>query len=136
MGSKKSKADYRQIYKDYYGIDFDSSFAVHHIDFDRQNNAIDNLLLMPRQLHAKYHFVYSQLFGPDKTADLSREFRLTDAAVSFHYSQWLRLMAETLDEVIPWFKMKQFGYDELQANLGLVKQDGKCGMDKNSNSHI
>lgn len=31
------KFDYRQYYKDYYNIDFDVEYEVHHIDFDRNN---------------------------------------------------------------------------------------------------
>ena len=34
--------NYRKLYKDYYGIDFDDYFEVHHIDRNRKNNKIDN----------------------------------------------------------------------------------------------
>lgn len=48
--------DYRKKYKRYYGIDFGSDFVVHHLDFNRENNDISNLLLMPKELHEKYHY--------------------------------------------------------------------------------
>ena len=48
--------DYISIYKDATGIDFDSSnYEVHHIDEDRSNNDIENLVLLPKELHSKYH---------------------------------------------------------------------------------
>ena len=53
--------DYRKFYKQYYGINFDEEMAVHHCDFDRSNNSIDNLLLMPADLHHRYHFLINSL---------------------------------------------------------------------------
>ena len=61
MGRKKSAKNYRQFYKDYYGIEFGTDMVIHHIDFDRTNNDIDNLLLMPAELHGKYHLTIAQL---------------------------------------------------------------------------
>lgn len=49
--------NYRKYYKDYYGIDFDSNYVIHHIDFDRSNNDINNLILLPSKLHSRYHFL-------------------------------------------------------------------------------
>ena len=43
--------DYRLKYKRYYNIDYDSSFDIHHIDINHENNDIKNLLLLPRSLH-------------------------------------------------------------------------------------
>ena len=42
---------YREKYKRYYGIEFGKDFVIHHIDFDRENNDISNLVLLPRELH-------------------------------------------------------------------------------------
>lgn len=106
MVRKRKNVDYRQLYKDHYGLEFGNDMAVHHIDFDRSNNSIDNLLLLPRSLHSKYHFVYSMLFGLKCDQDLKDELKLTGPMVPTHYSQWLRKMAETLDEVQPWIAMK------------------------------
>ena len=46
---------YRAKYKRHYGINFDSGYVIHHIDGNRQNNDINNLLLLPLSLHSKYH---------------------------------------------------------------------------------
>lgn len=52
--------DYKKIYADYYGIKWDSSlFEVHHIDRNRENNDIKNLVLIPKKLHAEYHRIIS-----------------------------------------------------------------------------
>ena len=47
--------NYRQFYKDYYQIEFGKEYEVHHIDGNRENNDISNLILLPRELHRKYH---------------------------------------------------------------------------------
>ena len=47
--------NYREKYKRYYGIEFGTEYVVHHIDENRGNNSIDNLLLLPKELHSKYH---------------------------------------------------------------------------------
>ncbi len=62
--------DYRKYYKDYYDIDFDGKeFEVHHIDFDRENNDIRNLILLPKGLHERYHDLlpYVQSLVDDKS---------------------------------------------------------------------
>ena len=48
--------NYRQKYKYHYKINFDNKYVIHHIDGDRDNNDIKNLVLLPRDLHSKYHF--------------------------------------------------------------------------------
>lgn len=48
--------NYRTKYKRYYNIEFDNRYVVHHIDGNRENNDISNLVLLPKELHSKYHF--------------------------------------------------------------------------------
>lgn len=50
-----SNFNYRKYYKNYYNIDFDKKYVVHHIDCNRENNNIHNLVLLPVELHIKYH---------------------------------------------------------------------------------
>lgn len=54
--------NYRKFYKEYYQIEFDNSFHIHHIDGNRENNNINNLLLLPKKLHQQYHFLKSKLY--------------------------------------------------------------------------
>lgn len=48
--------DYRKYFKEYYGIDFSSKYDIHHIDLNHNNNSIKNLMILPKDLHHKYHF--------------------------------------------------------------------------------
>lgn len=52
--------DYRKNYADYYGIKWDSKlFEIHHIDRNRENNNLLNLVLLPKKLHKEYHRIIS-----------------------------------------------------------------------------
>lgn len=53
--------NYRERYKQYYKIDFDDSYDIHHIDFNRENNNIRNLLLLPKKLHIEYHSILEKV---------------------------------------------------------------------------
>ena len=116
MGRKRKHVDYRQLYKDYYGIEFDRNMVVHHIDFDRSNNNIDNLILLPNRVHAKYHCALQMLIGLDMSNALNEELKLTGPMVPMHYSQWLRIMADALDETLPWIKMK-YDYENIPQHV-------------------
>ena len=47
--------NYRKYYREKLEVNLDSSFVVHHIDGNRQNNDILNLVALPKRLHLKYH---------------------------------------------------------------------------------
>lgn len=103
MGRKRKHFDYRQYYKDYYGIDFDKSMVVHHIDFDRTNNNIDNLLLMPRELHSKYHWIVS-MFGGAGTGMIDMDARITGNLCC--EAPRFRALADVLDDMMDWVHTK------------------------------
>jgi hypothetical protein len=47
--------NYRKSYEKITGVKLPKSFEVHHIDGDRTNNHILNLVALPRKLHKEYH---------------------------------------------------------------------------------
>ncbi len=38
------------------------NFEIHHLDFNRNNNKIDNLVAIPKTLHQNYHILYKKEF--------------------------------------------------------------------------
>lgn len=55
MVRNPSKRNYRKYYQEYYSINLDKDFEIHHIDYDRENNNISNLVALPKKLHHKLH---------------------------------------------------------------------------------
>lgn len=102
MSRKRKNSNYRQYYKDYFGIEFGSEMAVHHIDFDRSNNDIGNLLLIPKELHAKYHMRISQLGGAH-SGMIDPDMRICG---NTYRTSALRGLAEVFDEVMEWLQIK------------------------------
>ena len=47
--------DYREKFKRYYGLEFSKDYHIHHIDLNHSNNDIDNLMIVPKELHEVYH---------------------------------------------------------------------------------
>lgn len=47
--------NYRKLYSDKYRIVIHKDLDIHHIDCNRENNDIDNLILLPKKLHQDYH---------------------------------------------------------------------------------
>lgn len=103
--------DYRKKYKRYYGIEFGSEYAVHHIDFDRSNNNIENLLLLPRGLHNKYHMC---LDGCSNNEHMINGI-ITDLP-KYKLTSMLHLV-EALTEIQKWVKWKSYNYDEYLKNF-------------------
>jgi len=102
-GRKRKHFDYRQYYKDYYGIEFDENMVIHHIDFDRSNNNIDNLLMMPKELHAKYHWNVSALGGA-RTGIINGDARITGNLCC--EASRFRGLADALEEIMDWMRVK------------------------------
>ena len=63
MGYRKDTIErYKAYYKNHFMVDIDSDkFVVHHIDFNRENNDMDNLLVLPAALHKKYHAALEEI---------------------------------------------------------------------------
>lgn len=98
-------SNYRQLYKEWYGIEFGRDMAVHHIDYDRTNNEIDNLLLLPMELHIQYHVIMSHLGGNgngqiEKVLLKPRQLGESDKA------KCLKTLSETIERIKPWINFK------------------------------
>lgn len=47
---------YRKEYEQYLGYKLTSDIHVHHIDQNRNNNAVSNLVALQKDVHAKFHW--------------------------------------------------------------------------------
>ena len=62
--------NYRKFYKEQTKKDIPTTFDVHHIDLNKNNNLLFNLVAIPRELHQEYHKIYNTvLFTEISSAD-------------------------------------------------------------------
>ena len=103
-----SRKDYRAIYKEFYDIEFDSSFVIHHIDFDRTNNDIENLILLPRGLHSKYHQTIREIQGTPKSENPLIDLKITTDMLyrRFAYED----LAEVVTKIGDWVCFRNLRY--------------------------
>ena len=52
--------DYKKLYAQTYGITWNADMVIHHIDRNRQNNDISNLILLPGHLHHEMHIYLNE----------------------------------------------------------------------------
>ena len=107
---KQSNFNYRQFYKDYYGIDFGTGFEVHHINLNRDCNEIWNLLLLPKDLHMEYHSALAKIKSMSHIGDdpLARMF-LTKENTMVGSSAY-EYLADILGRADYWVSMKRDAY--------------------------
>lgn len=106
--------NYRTKYKRFYNINFDERYVVHHIDFNRENNDISNLILLPKELHAKYHLVISAItFDPNapKTNGIL-DFRLSNKNITFYQTKMLNIFPSVIEDCAKWIMYKEYKYDK------------------------
>lgn len=58
---KKPIFNYRKFYEKQTGKKVPKDFDIHHIDLNRENNDIENLVAIPKELHKKYHALLSKI---------------------------------------------------------------------------
>ena len=116
--------DYRKKYKRYYNIEFSKDYVVHHIDFDRSNNDISNLVLLPRKLHSKYHFCLSCI--RHESGESGPVFLMDGRINSTNYLCWrlslLKDFTDVLEECSRWYDYKCH-LDGLMPNVHNIALD-------------
>lgn len=50
-----ARINYRKYYEKCIGQKVSDDFHIHHLDSDRENNHIHNLVAIPKKLHSSYH---------------------------------------------------------------------------------
>jgi hypothetical protein len=50
-----TKTYYRFLVEDYLGFEIPEGYTIHHIDYNHNNNSLDNILIVPTPIHVWIH---------------------------------------------------------------------------------
>lgn len=99
--------DYRKLYETHYGIKIPPGFEIHHIDQNRNNNNIKNLLLLPKRLHSQLHWVNNTLF-----AYFDNSKKILQIMSNAHHCNYLSSTVEMwrvlCEEMPQWIRRKEY----------------------------
>lgn len=114
-------ANYRDKYKAFFGIDFNRNLEVHHIDFNRENNSIDNLVAIPRIIHNEYHRIMTYLSYPfpfvgENVPNGFVDLRISSPVVMFYLTE-LEALLPILTSCWKWIAWKRDGYAMSLLNI-------------------
>lgn len=104
--------DIRKLYKKHYGMDFGSSYDIHHIDLNKNNNDISNLLLLPQELHRRFHWYYMQIVALDTHRRAFPE-TLGESQQLKKCGENFRGFGETLCQMAEWAAKKELADMEI-----------------------
>lgn len=98
--------NYIKLYERTFGITWDhKKYEIHHIDGNRDNNNIQNLVLLPKELHRDLHSVQIQI---DALETAEYDF------LNFGQSSWMMFdpesYLEVLDRCRKWGALKSLNY--------------------------
>jgi hypothetical protein len=105
-----------------------SYYDIHHIDMNRENNNLDNLLIMPKWLHKRYH---SYNVMARKILQEDYEYKICDTASIYPRlispRESVRSIMEVLYECGKWYDYKMYldGKMENIHNFNLQRKDFK-----------
>lgn len=114
--------NYRLKYKRYYKIDFGSEYAIHHIDFNRKNNDISNLLLLPNDLHSKYH-TYKSQFDAITENGLCLKLDYSSGMLLNMQLSYLDDLLKVLKDIDYWVELKYLVDNGYQKYENIIKGD-------------
>ena len=106
--------DYKKLYAQTYGITWDVGMEIHHIDRNRQNNDISNLILLPGHLHHELHICLNEavvMIEPVTAGDIFERMmaRVFNYGNSYDQEALFRLLL-VLSECKRWGFLKSESY--------------------------
>lgn len=98
---------YKKVYQEHCKITIPKNFDIHHLDGNRENNKIENLLMLPQKLHLDYHDLVSKIhvinFNPNINSVNETGCRVNEMAFTFA-SEFM----DIYDKCCVWKDYKEF----------------------------
>lgn len=103
--------NYRQKYMSEYGILPSKDYEIYHIDLNHSNNDMNNLVLLPKQLHHKYHSLLKcveNIEGDIFSKCLNAEIHSSVFCGDQFNLEMIKELADTLQECNKWYDYKLY----------------------------
>ena len=97
----------RKIYADYFKIQVKDGYHIHHIDFNPENNDIENLLLLPKKLHQRLHKVKNE-YGVFLDGQMNMFTDIKNQLTCSIMAEAMQKTSEIYDEIQIWVSIKEF----------------------------
>ena len=117
---------YRTFFKKYYNINFGNQYDIHHIDLNRDNNNIENLMLIPRRLHRKYHKYINMINRVDLSIIYNAKICGNNINILNYTLSILYVFADVISECNKWYDYKMY-LDGKMNNIHSIKLEGENG---------
>lgn len=116
--------DYRREFKKYYNLELSEEYDIHHIDLNHENNDMNNLMILPKILHIKYHSLLNDLriSKPIKTITLDLKIHGNQINLNSYNLQIIKDLISVLDECAKWYDYKLY-LDGKLNNIHGIKLD-------------
>ena len=116
--------DYRREFKKYYNLELSEEYDIHHIDLNHENNDMNNLMILPKILHIKYHSLLNDLriSKPIKTITLDLKIHGNQTNLNSYNLQIIKDLISVLDECAKWYDYKLY-LDGKLNNIHGIKLD-------------
>ena len=111
---------YRTMFKKYYGINFSEDYDVHHIDLNHSNDDIENLMLIPKELHHKYHKYMNAVDGGNITKSFNAKICGNMVNSNSYTLEMIRQLIEVIEECNKWYDYKMYLDDKI-GNIHNIK---------------
>ena len=116
--------DYRREFKEYYNLELSEEYDIHHIDLNHENNDMNNLMILPKILHIKYHSLLNDLriSKPIKMITLDLKIHGNQINLNSYNLQIIKDLISVLDECAKWYDYKLY-LDGKLNNIHGIKLD-------------
>lgn len=109
--------NYRRLYEKHYGIKIPPEYDVHHIDFNHDNDEIENLILLPKKLHQRLHKSYMDNFGII-TIDLFKYSCCANQLWDSIFSERLKEAAQIYNDLQFWASCREMEILRKKGQIG------------------
>lgn len=100
--------NYRKKFKEHYGIKFGPKFHIHHIDLDHENNDIENLMILPEELHNLYHQLFNSVTGDGFTKSYHASIHSNTIYGDNYNLSMTKKFIDVLIECDKWYDFKLY----------------------------